>query len=83
MKSEIYETFMKEYRIKHEVCPKCGTKSHISTLLGYIFNSSTPDEYKDLNRCTCSNCGDVMHITKELVWKNLGKITMSDILYVL
>lgn len=59
MKNEIYETFMKEYRIKHEVCPKCGTKSHRSTLMGYIFNSSKPDEYKDLNRCTCSNCGDV------------------------
>jgi len=58
MKSEIYETFMKEYRIKHEVCPKCGTKPHNSTLMGYIFNSSEPDEYKDLNRCTCSNCGD-------------------------
>lgn len=34
MKSEIYETFMKEYRIKHEVCPKCGTKPHNSTLMG-------------------------------------------------
>ena len=59
MKSEIYETFMKEYSIKHEVCPKCGTKPHISTLMDYIFNYSEPESYKDLNRCTCTNCGDV------------------------
>jgi RNase P subunit RPR2 len=59
MKSEIYETFMMEYRIKHEVCPKCGTKPHMSTLVGYTFNSSEPESYKDLNRCTCTNCDDV------------------------
>ena len=58
MKSEIYETFMKEYRIKHEVCPKCGTTPHMTTLMGFIFNSSNPDNYKNLNRCTCTNCGD-------------------------
>ena len=57
--SEIYENFMKEYYANHELCPKCGTKPHKTTLIDYVFNSSEPDEYKDLNRCTCSNCGDV------------------------
>ncbi len=54
-----YIEFMKDYKVKHEVCPKCGTKDHTSTLMGYIFNSSNPNEYKDLNRCTCVNCEDI------------------------
>lgn len=56
--NKIYEEFMKEYRIKHEVCPKCGTKPHNSTLAGYIFDPSRPEDYKDLNGCICFNCGD-------------------------
>ena len=58
MKSEVYQIFMKEYKLKHELCPKCGTKPHMSTFMGYIFNSDKPDDYEDGNRCICSNCGD-------------------------
>lgn len=58
MKSEIYKSFMKNYEINHEVCPKCGAKEHNTTLVGYIFMTSNPEAYKDLNNCTCKNCGD-------------------------
>jgi ribosomal protein S27AE len=58
MKIEVYEIFMKEYKLKHELCPKCGAKSHSSTFMGYIFNTAKPDDYKDRNRCICSKCGD-------------------------
>jgi formate dehydrogenase maturation protein FdhE len=54
-----YNDFMEEYEKKHEVCPKCGSKPHTSTLVGYILNSDKPEEYKDLNRCTCTSCGNV------------------------
>jgi predicted nucleic-acid-binding Zn-ribbon protein len=63
MKSEVYESYMKqyilnieEYKLKHELCPKCGYKSHSSTLMGYIFNTAKPDQA--IFRCICSNCGD-------------------------
>ena len=57
--SKEYKEFMDAYRIKHEVCPNCGQKAHMTTLIGFIFNSSKPEEYKDLNNCTCVNCHDV------------------------
>jgi hypothetical protein len=53
-----YDEFMKMYNKEHKVCPKCGSNKHTSTLMGYIFDNSKPDEYKDLNRCQCTNCGD-------------------------
>ena len=56
---DVYNTFMLEYKNKHEVCPKCGTKEHSSTLVGYILNSDKREEYKDLNICNCISCGDV------------------------
>lgn len=54
-----YKEFMSEYKKTHEVCPKCGSKSCMSTLMGYILDSSNKENYKDLNRCTCMDCGDV------------------------
>jgi hypothetical protein len=47
---------MKEYNLKHEFCPKCGTKSHSSALMDYIFNSDKADQV--IFRCICSNCSD-------------------------
>lgn len=29
-----YKKFMSEYRIKHAVCPNCGSPEHMSTLMG-------------------------------------------------
>lgn len=48
----------KEYRDNHAVCPKCGFDGHSSTLSAFIFDINHPEEYKDLNNCVCSNCGD-------------------------
>lgn len=53
-----YDEFMAEYRKKHAVCPKCGATGHLTTLIGYILNSDKRDEYKDLNNCVCTECGD-------------------------
>jgi hypothetical protein len=53
-----YNSFMKKYRKQHEVCPKCGAKEHITTLMGYPMYSDRREEYKDLNSCLCV-CGDV------------------------
>lgn len=55
---EEYTKFMKEYHRMHALCPKCGASNHSSTLVGYILNLDKKEEYKDLNNCVCSNCGD-------------------------
>lgn len=65
---EIYNNFMAQYKLKHKCCPKCGAISHRSTLVGYVFNSDSPDTYKDQNRCTCIECGDI-HTTHDRVAK--------------
>ena len=59
MKTKIYEEFMKEYKVKHEVCPECGDKKHTVTYNSYVFDSGNPDSYEDLNDCFCFSCGDI------------------------
>ncbi len=54
-----YNTFMDGYHKKHECCPKCGSKEHWTTLMGYPLVSGKEDEYKDLNSCTCLKCGNI------------------------
>lgn len=61
-----YDAFMKQYTLDHARCPKCGSKAHSTTYVGYILHMDRKDEYKDLNRCVCSNCGDV-HTTHDRV----------------
>jgi uncharacterized OB-fold protein len=61
-----YDLFMKEYHERKKLCPKCGSLSHSTTLAAYIFNESKPEEYKDMNRCTCQNCGD-KHVTHDRI----------------
>lgn len=56
--SKQYDEFMEEYYKQHECCPKCGQEEHSSTLVGYVFDHNKKDEYKDMNRCECMNCGD-------------------------
>lgn len=53
-----YQEFMKKYGNEHAVCPKCGHIGHSSGLMGYPVNMEKKDEYKDLNKCLCSFCGD-------------------------
>ncbi len=65
-KESEYDLFMKEYHKKHEVCPKCGSLSHTTTLVGYILNWEHKEKYMDKNRCTCLSCGDV-HICHDRV----------------
>lgn len=61
-----YKKVIKQYNLDHALCPKCGAKSHSTTYVGYILHMDRKDEYKDLNRCVCSNCGDV-HTTHDRV----------------
>jgi len=65
-REEEIEKFREEYKKDHKCCPKCGALSHSSTLAGYVFNIDKKEEYKDKNRCKCSECGDV-HITHDRV----------------
>jgi len=53
-----HDNFKKEYHEKHKLCPKCGTSQHSTTLVAYILNLDKKEEYKDLNSCVCSECGD-------------------------
>ena len=53
-----YNDFMKVYGEKHRCCPECGSESCRMTLMGYPLHSDRRDEYKDLNRCTCT-CGSI------------------------
>jgi hypothetical protein len=53
-----YDNFMKNYRKQHECCPKCGSKQHNTTLVGYVLNMDKKDDYKDMNDCKCIICGD-------------------------
>lgn len=62
----IRNNFMNQYRKDHALCPKCKSSTHSSTLAGFIFYADKADEYKDLNNCVCSRCGD-RHTTHERV----------------
>ena len=53
-----YDDFMKQYRIDHECCPKCGSIMHSTTLAGYPLFMDNKSAYKDLNDCECLKCGD-------------------------
>lgn len=61
----------KEYEKQHKACPKCGSEDYTTTLAGYTFNIEHPESYKDLNDCTCHNCGD-KHLRHDRVpkWTN-------------
>jgi hypothetical protein len=54
-----YNEFMREYHKQHECCHRCGSKNHSTTLVGYILNWDKKEDYKDMNRCCCAECGDV------------------------
>ena len=54
---EKYNQFMAEYQKQHRVCPNCGSRNYTMTLVGYIFDETHPEDYKDENVCCCNNCG--------------------------
>ena len=55
--SKEYEKFMKKYRKAHAVCPKCGSAKHTTTLIGFPLYMERKEDYKDLNKCNCIDCG--------------------------
>jgi len=59
-----YDDFMDKYDKEHQCCPKCGSESCRTTLVGYPLVEGKESEYQDKNRCTCMGCGDV-HITHD------------------
>ena len=74
--SEQYCELMAQYKSDHEVCPKCGSKGHSSTYMGYVMDMEKPEDYKDLNSCVCSEC-DYAHKTHDRISKEaFAAITM-------
>lgn len=53
-----YHEFMDWYDNEHRYCPVCGAESYWTTLVGYSLIRGREEEYMDLNRCECNNCGD-------------------------
>jgi len=64
-----YREFMDIYHNEHKYCPKCGSESCWTTLVGYVKQEGK--EYKDLNKCTCTTCGDV-HTCHERVKEKIA-----------
>jgi len=63
-----YDKFMDAYYKKHDVCPKCGNDSCMTSLFGYVLNMDKKEEYKDRNSCICSKCYD-RHIQHDRISK--------------
>ncbi len=61
-----YDEFMEQYHFNHECCPVCNDTSCRSTLVGYVLDMNKKEEYKDLNRCICSKCGNT-HTTHDRI----------------
>lgn len=61
-----YDKFAKLYGARHQVCPKCGSKIYSTTLVAYVKGWGNIDEYKNLNRCICQNCGSI-HTNHDMI----------------
>lgn len=72
-----YRALMDQYREQHKYCPKCGHDSHTTTLMAYILNTDKPENYKDLNKCVCSKCGDI-HTTHDRITNPVGPDTLKE-----
>lgn len=48
------KNFRKEYDEKHKFCPNCGSENYITTFMAFPLK----EDYKDLNDCTCNDCGN-------------------------
>lgn len=51
--------FKKDYYKNHLLCPICLSKEHTSTLMSFVLNYDDKENFKDLNKCHCENCGNV------------------------
>jgi len=74
-----YDAFMKAYEEKHKFCPNCGSVGHSTTLIDYVVNIDKPDEFKDMNRCTCSKCGYTHTMHDRISNIELRKIKLKDL----
>ena len=74
-----YFEFMDKYKADHQYCPKCGSKAHTTTLAGYIVNMDDTESYKDLNDCTCADCGDKHHMHDRVASPNVAKLNIEQI----
>ena len=63
-----YDKFMKDYKLRHALCPKCKHEHCSSTLKAYPMYADRRHEYKNLNKCICLKCGDV-HTKHERISK--------------
>lgn len=71
--------FLKKYQEEHRYCPKCGSDKYMTTLVAYMVDIDNLNDYKDLNNCDCSDCGD-KHIVHERISINeLRKIKLNKI----
>lgn len=58
--SETYTSFMKKYDEEHLCCPNCKEEGNFrTTLMYFVFYEDKPEEYKDLNECTCMKCKNI------------------------
>lgn len=75
-----YNSFMDGYRGERIHCPKCGSTLYNTTLVGYVLVRGKEDEYKDLNRCTCSKCGDRHTFHERVNRQSIRDDSINDIL---
>jgi hypothetical protein len=62
----VKKLFYREYKSLHKCCPNCGSEGYMTTLLSFALDMDKMDDYKDTNRCTCTDCGDI-HIYHDRV----------------
>ena len=51
------EYIRKKYYEKHCRCPECGSMRNSRTSICFVLDLENPEEYKDENGATCSDCG--------------------------
>lgn len=71
---KMYNDFMDQYHQDHKVCPKCGSKRAITTLVGFVLDLRTPEKYEDLNSATCLKCGHEHTVHQRISVKQFNKI---------
>jgi hypothetical protein len=64
--NHIKSLFYEEYKKLHMCCPECGSLKYNKTLLGTILYLDKMNEYKDINKCICLECGNI-HIYHDRV----------------
>lgn len=73
-----YTKFVEQYDKNHTACPVCGSENSMQTLVGYIVDMDHKDEYKDLNRATCTDCGNVHTVHDRVPSLKVEKVIMRN-----